>query len=191
MQPEQQAAREAPAERLWRYAVEVYGNAAVAKTALQAQDAHGLDVNLLLFAAWCAFEGRSLDEAQLGRAEARCAAWRSEVVEPLRRTRRRWKAMAQRAGDYEAIKDLELAAERRQLSMLAGLTEDPGFAAAGDTQPSDARVSASERLLGNLAAVAAARGIDAAVLGDLRQALASAAPRPPHPDQSAARNPPD
>jgi uncharacterized protein (TIGR02444 family) len=191
MQPEQQAGREAPAERLWRYATDVYGNAAVATTCLQAQDAHGLDVNLLLFAAWCAHEGRSLGASQVAIAEARCAAWRSEVVEALRHTRRRWKSMAQRAEDYEAIKVLELAAERRQLSMLADLVEDADFAAAGDVQPSGERAPANERLAGNLAAVAAARGIDVALLGDFRQALFGASPSPWRRDQSAARNPPD
>ncbi|MEE4279736.1 MAG: TIGR02444 family protein [Halieaceae bacterium] len=115
---------------LWDFAVAVYQGAGVSAACLEAQDRHGFDVNLLLFAAWLAGRGEVLDEARLALAEARCRAWREELLQPLRRQRRRWKKDAPHPQAYEALKSLELEAERRQLEFLGTLAAEASFSGA-------------------------------------------------------------
>ena len=104
--------------RLWHYALRVYAKPAVAEVCLQAQDVYGIDVNLLLFAAWCAESGYRLDASRLAELDEHCRAWREQVITPLRRLRRVWRQDTQRADDYVSIKHLELEAEREQLARL-------------------------------------------------------------------------
>lgn len=113
------------------FAVALYAEPDVQRSCLEAQDAHGADVNLLLWAAWRASQGRALSAQQVSRADALCEEWRTAVVHPLREQRRRWAGDERRATQYEAIKALELQAEFTQLAMLA----DVGDAA---TSPSTA-----------------------------------------------------
>lgn len=91
---------------------------------LELQERRGLDVNVLLFAAWAgAACGVRLSAAGLARADAAVASWRAEVVHPLRAVRRRVKG--EDAALYERLKDAELAAERMQQDRLfaaSGLT---------------------------------------------------------------------
>ena len=106
---------------LWEYALTAYAYPDVAHACLLAQDAHGVDVNLLLCAAWCAACGIRLDEAAVRNLDGHCRSWREQVIIPLRRQRRAWKTGAGRSDDYAAIKELELAAEREQLRRLETL----------------------------------------------------------------------
>ena len=101
------------------FAVSLYAHPEVKRSCLEAQDAHGADVNLLLWAAWRAMRGLALSAQQVSRADALCEEWRSGVVHPLREQRRRWAGDERRATQYEAIKALELQAEFTQLTMLA------------------------------------------------------------------------
>lgn len=96
----------------------VYADAQVARACLLAQDAHGVDVNLLLAAAWCADCGVTLDQATVDTLNEHCRDWREQVIKPLRRLRRQWKEQPERAADYEALKRLEISAEREQLLRL-------------------------------------------------------------------------
>lgn len=79
---------------------------------------HGVDVNLLLCAAWCAARGIPLDEVAVRDLDEQCRSWREQVIVPIRRQRRLWKDDEERGEDYAAIKRLELAAEREQLERL-------------------------------------------------------------------------
>ena len=90
----------------------------MAEACLQAQDIYGIDVNLLLCAAWCAGGGYRLDANRLAELDEHCRVWREQVITPLRRQRRAWKNDAQRRADYSAIKRIELEAEREQLERL-------------------------------------------------------------------------
>ncbi|EAQ97134.1 TIGR02444 family protein [Congregibacter litoralis] len=110
-----------PRADLWRFAVGVYGNPGVAEACLSAQQRWGIDVNLLLYACWCVRRGGCLTPDDLRRAEERCRSWREGVVLPLRGQREQWRDASECRADYEAIKDLELQAERRQLEFLADL----------------------------------------------------------------------
>jgi len=159
---------------LWEYALTVYVRDDVAEACLAAQDGHGLDVNLLLFAAWLAVAGRALDKTDVRRADNHCRAWRQEVVKPLRRRRRAWKRLPPHPAAYAAIKALEIEAERQQLAMLAGLAEEQPLAG---TAAAPAGSGPSGLLRANLRAVAVACGAPEAAVARLAAALgADAAP---------------
>jgi len=167
---------------LWIYATQVYGAPGVAPACLRAQDEQGLDVNLLLFAAWLATRGIALDASLLERARACSEPWREAVVGPLRAVRRRWRSAPPYAGAYDAIKSLELEAERRQLEALGALRPAP------PESPYAAACAPTQTLLHrNLDAVAAASAAPAGSTDALARLL-SAAPMGP---QSGARKPPD
>lgn len=128
---EQGNSGDAAAERLWDFATTHYARGGVARCCLQAQDELGMDVILLLFAAWRAREGEALHSDAFAAAEAVCRPWRDAVVLPLRARRRDWKRNPPGDFEYAAIKQLELQAERAQLEMLAqrrdaSITATPG-----------------------------------------------------------------
>ena len=78
---------------LWRFVLPFYGSAGVSPACIVLQDQIGVDVNLLLVAAFAAAErGIVLDREDLAAADALVRGWRIEVVEPLRRVRNRMKA---------------------------------------------------------------------------------------------------
>src|SRR5471032_958989 len=105
------------AAELWAFSLEFYARPGIAETCLRLQDAHGLDVNLLLLCCWLGSSGRGrLSEADLAAAEARAAQWRQAVIVPLRAIRRALKPM--NAALYEAVKRVELDAEREEQSLL-------------------------------------------------------------------------
>jgi uncharacterized protein (TIGR02444 family) len=164
---ERQKTRDAAAS-LWEYALRVYNRDGVAAACLAAQDGHGLDVNLLLFAAWLAAAGGALDEGDARRASDYCRAWREEVVQPLRRRRRAWKHAAPHPRAYTAIKALEIEAERQQLVMLAELAQERGLVGAVVAPPES---QASDLLHANLRVVAAAAGVDGVAVAGLAAAL--------------------
>ena len=109
---------------LWSFSLAVYAAPGVAEACLMAQDAHGQDVNLILWAAWLGWRGHLLTPAELEAAQAATAPWREEVVVPLRTLRRRLKAgpLPAPSASSEAlrgrIKAAELEAERLQQSLL-------------------------------------------------------------------------
>jgi len=77
---------------LWRFVLPFYGSAGVSPACLVLQDQIGVDVNILLVAAYAAAErGVVLDRADIAAADGLVRGWRSEIVEPLRRVRNRMK----------------------------------------------------------------------------------------------------
>jgi uncharacterized protein (TIGR02444 family) len=148
-------------ERLWDYAGQLYGKPGVQMACLAAQDALGVDVNLLLFASWCARNGVSLSLQDIAAAEDCCRVWREATVLPLRAQRRRWAPGTPGGGEpnaaytkeYAAIKALELAAERQQLEFLAAMP----LCSPTDSAPADPRQRSAEfaaRLQDNLLSLA-------------------------------------
>jgi uncharacterized protein (TIGR02444 family) len=141
-------------DALWDYASQLYGRPGVQTACLTAQDALGVDVNLLLFASWCARDGVSLSPTDIAAAEDYCRAWREAIVLPIRAQRRRWAESATGSDgpyskEYVAIKALELAAERQQLEFLAAMPlRSPSAPAASDPGQQSARFAA--RLQSNL-----------------------------------------
>ncbi|WP_448207339.1 TIGR02444 family protein [Azospirillum sp. sgz302134] len=112
----------------WDFSLAVYARPGVPAACLDLQDRRGLDVNVLLFAAWAGLAcGVRLTAEELARIDAAVAPWRAEVVRPLRAVRRRVKG--EDAALYDRLKAAELAAERIQQDRLyaeSGLTPAPG-----------------------------------------------------------------
>ncbi|WP_207461138.1 TIGR02444 family protein [Azospirillum sp. SYSU D00513] len=113
---------------LWDFSLAVYARPGVAAACLGLQDRRGIDVNMLLLAAWAGRAcGVALSRAELERIDSAIRPWREEVVRPLRAVRRCVKG--EDAGLYDRMKAAELAAERIQqdrLFALAGLTVGQG-----------------------------------------------------------------
>jgi uncharacterized protein (TIGR02444 family) len=130
---------------LWDFSVKVYGADGVKDACLALQRA-GLDVNMALWIAWLAHEGRDPAPA-LGRAMALSLAWKDAVVAPLRTARAALKAPPGFVPEHEAgalrrrVLDAELEAERMQQEALAELA-----ARCPPTEGSGAKALCLERL---------------------------------------------
>ncbi|BBK41098.1 hypothetical protein STVA_11180 [Allostella vacuolata] len=116
-------------EGLWDFSLRVYGTPSIAKWCLRLQDEHGADVNILLWCAWAGSQGVRLTADDLAAAEAATAAWRDQVVLPLRALRRALKRdLGQVSADAAValrtrIKGVELEAERLQQAALERLPQ--------------------------------------------------------------------
>ncbi|VTU19447.1 TIGR02444 family protein [Variovorax sp. PBL-E5] len=113
---------------LWDFSARLYAETGISSACLRLQDEHGIDVNLLMFAAWLGqVHGLSLDAAGVQAAVDATADWQSEVVMPIRALRRGLKGVAQRIADpdVEAVRSriqaLELDAEQREQGRLEAL----------------------------------------------------------------------
>ncbi len=114
----------------WDWAVDIYGREGVAEACLALQDDHDQCVPLLLWAAWRAHEGRSIDEAEAAKAARIARVWAGEVVAPLRQVRRRLKSPLEDGDEAvrlplrEKIKGLELEAERVLMRRLSDMSHE-------------------------------------------------------------------
>lgn len=165
-------------EAFWTFATGLYAGPGVGEACLWLQDAHGADVNLLLFAAWLAVaHRRTIGIEDAARLDAAVADWRREVVQAIRAVRRHAKTLAgnsKLAPAYAALKRCELDAERAQhaLMLAEGLPGRP-----------DERASARANMLACLAAAGIAP--DAAVMMRVEH-ISDLAKAPPD-DNHAAR----
>jgi len=129
----------------WRFSLDVYAGPGVAAECLALQDGAGLDVNILLFAAWLGFsQGRVLKPEDVRHIADAAASWSDTVVKPLRTVRRHLKSANQQPlaaseafAASEALRkrvaEAELAAEQIEQAMLHGMTGGIGsVAAAGE-----------------------------------------------------------
>lgn len=114
------------ANPLWDYALKIYGANGVASACLALQDRFGLDVNLLLYAAWLAHGDQRLSTEHLIALDVIVADWRERVVQPLRTLRRHLQQSARAADFYEAVKALELRAEQEQLERMYAYFQQSG-----------------------------------------------------------------
>jgi uncharacterized protein (TIGR02444 family) len=103
---------------LWDYASTLYGLEGVAPACLVLQDRFGIDVNLLMYAAWLARLQRRLGATHVEALDAFVSDWRDQVVRPLRTLRRQLHAVAGASEFYDGVKALELQAEREQLDRM-------------------------------------------------------------------------
>jgi uncharacterized protein (TIGR02444 family) len=126
---------------LREFALAVYAADGVAPACLLLQGRFGLDVNLMLFAAYVgAARGHTLTSVALDAAKAHVAPWHSEVVRPIRTVREGLKSGPSpapnptTAGLREQIKELEIQAELIELDELdrLALPSDPASGAALD-----------------------------------------------------------
>ena len=129
---------------LWTFSVALYDRPGVREACLALQDRAGIDVNLILFCCWAAQEGKGrLTRAEIQSAMAVVAVWRVQVLQPLRRVRRRLrKGGASDEGRLrEDLLKAELAAERiEQRRLHAGLAQEPAASGrSADRRQADAR----------------------------------------------------
>jgi uncharacterized protein (TIGR02444 family) len=103
---------------LWEFSLTTYRVEGVAETCVGLQDTFGLDVNLLLYAAWLARLHQRIDERHLRELSALIDDWRTRVVQPLRALRRQLAGYEAAASLRDELKILELRAEREQQQMM-------------------------------------------------------------------------
>lgn len=166
-------AENAATNPFWDYSLNVY-HGRVVTLCLELQDDCGMDINLLLYAAWLAHRGRLLTAEHLATQEAAVSDWRARAVQPLRELRRNLRDFAPAATLREKLAELELSAERTEQDILyAGSVE----AAVSGVRQGDAGVS---QFRAQLALVAAAGGGEKALweprVDVLASLLASAGP---------------
>lgn len=102
----------------WAFSLAVYAGDGVAEECLALQERLGLDVNLLLFAAYIgAVEGVRLEAKDVGAANAVVTEWHNEIVRPMRAARRALKAPSQDADNplHAADATLRLQVKRAEL----------------------------------------------------------------------------
>jgi uncharacterized protein (TIGR02444 family) len=145
---------------LWDETLEAYARPGAPEACLALQDAHGQNVPFLLWAVWA----RAADPVLLTRAADLARRWEALTLAPIRAVRRGLKPgfagveASGREALRDAVKAVELRAERVLMEALEAMTEERGgghalaalaaaSAAWGNPAPGDA-----------LAALAAALG---------------------------------
>ncbi|MBI1180373.1 MAG: TIGR02444 family protein [Alphaproteobacteria bacterium] len=116
-----------PAQSLWRFSLDLYGQPGMEAACLDLQERFGADVNLVLYCLW---RGR-LSGPELVAADTAVRRLRDDITVPLRRMRR---ALARQGGEAalrESIKQAELEAERLEQALLQDLSPDRGPAGNG------------------------------------------------------------
>ena len=118
----------------WRFSLRFYRRPGVADACIALQDGCGVDVNILLFFLWLATARRCVPLAAAQEVCAKAAAWRDDVVVPLRTVRRRLKegsSLVERGAAElfrTRIKAIELESERLQqeamFALAAGLATE-------------------------------------------------------------------
>jgi uncharacterized protein (TIGR02444 family) len=110
----------------WAFALAIYARPGVAEACLALQNEAGVDVMLLLMAAFAAIKHRILLTAEEIKAmDAACRPWREHIVWRLRAIRTELKTGPKPAPDSETgqfrskIKALELEAEKLENRLLA------------------------------------------------------------------------
>ena len=110
---------------LWSFAIHFYARPGVEEACLRLQAA-GADVCLLLCGAWLERRAVACTAPRLEQLSSLAQPWQSTVVEPLRRLRQDWRAVAASDGELaklrERLKGLELEAERQLLLRLEAAT---------------------------------------------------------------------
>jgi uncharacterized protein (TIGR02444 family) len=115
---------------IWDWVLQAYARPGVPEATLALQDAHGQNTSFLLWAV----HAEARDPELLARAAAATRAWDATALTPLREVRRALKPPLPPVDDHarlalrEAVKDLELAAERLLMETLDGLSEGRGGA---------------------------------------------------------------
>ena len=102
----------------WAFSLATYGCEEGAQASLVVQDELGLDVNIVLYAAWLATMDRQLTRAHLRSVDSSVSTWRDRVVSPLRSLRRDLREYAPAEGVREQLKALELQSEQQQQEMM-------------------------------------------------------------------------
>ena len=162
-----------PPSAFWAFSLDLYRCPEVEAACLTLQDGHGLDVNLVLLAAWATHTARRLTPSLAGRLRALGDAYQADVMQPLRQARRALKSHASGsalapllADRRRALLGLELDLERLEQLQLEGLLDEAESLGASP---------AANLFVTNLELLYADRGLPAPVLAVLASALADSA----------------
>ncbi|TFY87078.1 TIGR02444 family protein [Pseudomonas kairouanensis] len=122
---------------LWSFALSTYARSGCEAACLRLQD-QGADVCLLLCGLWLEQRGVAVERERVQALQQLARPWRTDVIEPLRRVRVQWRALAQQdeplAALRERVKALELDAERQLLTRLEALAQGWTTGVAGQQQ---------------------------------------------------------
>jgi len=112
-----------------QFALELYGSDGVAAACLHLQARYGLDINVVLFAAYIGAGCRqALTTSDIAAARRRVDAWHNDVVRALRAVRQRLKTGPIPAPNDETeqlrrkVQQIEIEAELIELDQLGALT---------------------------------------------------------------------
>jgi len=137
-----------PDHPFWDFSLRVYGSEGVAPACLKLQEAHGIDVNVLLVCCWLGASGRgAVGSEDIAQIVGAVSAWHGEIVRGLRAVRKRLKepvggedrdlALSVR----KQVQKIEIDAEHIEQLMLAAAAEALPDAAPGNPAE-DARANA-------------------------------------------------
>jgi uncharacterized protein (TIGR02444 family) len=157
----------------WRFSLRFYRQPGVADACIALQDGCGVDVNILLFLLWLATARRRVPLPAAQELCAKGAAWRDDVVVPLRTLRRRLKdgsTLVERGAAElfrTRIKAIELEAERLQQEAMFALAATLVTENAATTEAAArANISAYEHALARTFTAEAVRVLLGALLAD-------------------------
>ena len=144
----------------WQFSLAFYARPQVADACLELQDGAGVDVNVMFYLLFLATQNREVGRDDVARIEALVAAWREQVVLPLRNVRRGLKPGIPPCDrtDTEhfrsAVKRIELDAERIEQETLERLAaaESVGHAASSRLDAARANLAAYGAFIGALPA---------------------------------------
>ena len=110
----------------WDFSLATYRLDGVATSCLVLQDRFGLDINLLLYAAWLAGMDQCLTPVHLAAVEEDIIDWRDRVIKPLRTLRRQWSDYPGAREMCSDLQDLELRAEQQQQDRMYACFQQAG-----------------------------------------------------------------
>ena len=123
---------EFPDHPFWDFSLEVYGAEGVAAACLVLQDAHQLDVNIVLYCCWIGASGRgALDAAEVEAMTAAVVHWHGDIVRGVRAVRQRLKGgLAPAPAELteklrRRIAKIEVELEHVEQLMLAAVIDRP------------------------------------------------------------------
>lgn len=102
----------------WGFAWDYYSRPFVQEHLLWLQNHRGVDVVMVLFCLWLGRQKQEGSEQFIGEACDLCSQWSSNVIAPLRASRR-WLKSRNSAELYDQTKTLELNAEKTLMAHLA------------------------------------------------------------------------
>lgn len=111
---------------LWDFSLDVYAQPEVKSSCLELQDAHGADVNILLWCFWLELEQKKLNIERLQNAHDLVSTWVESAIKPLRQMRRELKKHYGTTDPRienlrQTIKQAELLAEQQEQWLLQSL----------------------------------------------------------------------
>ena len=126
---------------IWDFVLNYYGRKGVSEALIRLQDDHGIDVNMLLFLAWMAAQGKCLSPDDVKFVSTTSHVWQRSVVVPIRAVRRLLKENAPlvpadaAAAFRKKVQAIELEGEQLQLNAMAAMaaTLTPRRASSSET----------------------------------------------------------